>query len=120
RRERAGRGDAAGDVGPAAARDPGALKAGYRLQPGPEPFGDRECLCPEHFSDLQPGACSLSLRTPRPVAAAARGSATGPIPATALPLVPSTCNVNRSSRRTRVVQDELKWAMTPLSSSKVP
>jgi hypothetical protein len=41
-------------------------------------------------------------------------------PATALPLVPSTCKVSRSSRRTRVVQDELKWAMTPFSSSKVP
>ena len=40
-------------------------------------------------------------------------------PATAEPLVPSTCRVSRSSRRTRTHQLELKWQMMPLSSSKV-
>ena len=40
-------------------------------------------------------------------------------PATAEPCVPSTWKVTRSSRRTLVVQDELIWAMTPPSSSKV-
>ncbi len=40
-------------------------------------------------------------------------------PATAEPWVPSTWRVRRSSRFTRTVHEELKWAMTPLSNSKV-
>ena len=40
-------------------------------------------------------------------------------PATAEPWVPSTWKVTRSSRRTRTSQDELNWAITPFSSSKV-
>ena len=35
------------------------------------------------------------------------------------PSVPSTCNVNRSSRRTRTAHDELNWHSTPFSSSNV-
>ena len=40
-------------------------------------------------------------------------------PATAEPSVPSTWNVTRSSRRTRVHHELLIWAMTPSASSKV-
>ena len=40
-------------------------------------------------------------------------------PATALPFVPSTCRVSRSSRRTRTVHEELKCAITPPASLKV-
>ena len=32
---------------------------------------------------------------------------------------PSTCRVSRSSRRTRVAHEQLKWAMMPPSSWKV-
>ena len=40
-------------------------------------------------------------------------------PATAEPCVPSTWNVTRSSRRSRVAHDELMWAITPPSSWNV-
>ena len=40
-------------------------------------------------------------------------------PATADPSVPSTWKVTRSSRRTRVHQELLMWAMTPFASWKV-
>src|SRR5262249_15847831 len=40
-------------------------------------------------------------------------------PATAEPKVPSTWKVTRSSRRTRVHQELLMWATTPLASWKV-
>jgi hypothetical protein len=40
-------------------------------------------------------------------------------PATALPCVPSTWNSTSSSRNTRTHHDELNWATTPSSSSKI-
>ena len=40
-------------------------------------------------------------------------------PATALPRVPSTWIVSRSSRRTRTHHEELKLQMTPFSSSNI-